>query len=192
MSSIHTKKSSSHLNRLFQIYRQLITHHNHTISLFTLFTDLAKEFLGGRAGLFKGSGVRVYAEKSLSFFFFSLWPAVEDGIWTKRWDWDDGNGTMGENAGDGVPDLSNPRRCVWVSSWIWRGHRGFQPDPAETHARPLSLARYRERFGRNTTYSGRFSLPLFLCHQPVCMGAGSLFLSLSLSPVRSLKPFFFF
>jgi hypothetical protein len=79
--------------------------------------------------------------------------------------WNGGIGTTRESAGDGVPDLSNPRRCAWVFGRIWRGRLGFQPNTAETHAQPLSLAGEREALSfsaslRNTTYSGRFSLPL--------------------------------
>jgi len=101
-------------------------------------------------------------------------------ISTERRDWDNGR----------VPDLSNPRRCAWVSGRIWRGYLGFRPDlaksfgfpaGAETHARYLSLAAYRERSGWNTTYSGRFSLPLSFSVTGRCAWVTDLSSSLSFS-----------
>jgi hypothetical protein len=98
------------------------------------------------------------------------------------------NRTAGSGRWERVPeiesDLLNPRSF----DWIWQDRLGFQLDltksygfPTETHAWHLSLAGYRERFGRHTTYSGRFSLPLSFSVSGRCAWVTDLSSSLSFS-----------
>jgi hypothetical protein len=94
----------------------------------------------------------------------------------------------GERAGDGVPNLSNPRQCALVSGQIWRGCLGFRPDlvkssrfPAETHARHLSLAGTERDPAEIHGYSGRFSLPLTFSVAGQCAWVTDLSSSLSFS-----------
>jgi hypothetical protein len=105
------------------------THMQSAQFLLTLFRDLAENSQEvGRAGI-----------------ILLLLSSAGDGISTERRDRDDGNGTAGESAGGGVPDLSNPHRCAWVSGGsgevvevsgrIQRGRWGFQPDSAKTSSR---------------------------------------------------------
>jgi hypothetical protein len=95
------------------------------------------------------------------------------------------DGTTGESAGDGVPNLSNPRRCAWVSGRIWRGRLGFRPKPMLD----ISLWPDTKRSGRNTTYSDRFSLPLSFFVAGRCAWVTDLSSSLLLYLWPAYEPF---
>jgi hypothetical protein len=69
---------------------------------------------------------------------------------------------------------------VYVSGQIRRSCLGFRPDPTETHTRHLSLAGYREIRPEYHVFRPVLSSSIFLCRRSVCMGDGSLFLSLFL------------
>jgi len=115
--------------------------------------------------------------KGSGLFFLGSLIHTGDEISTERRDRDNGRECQRWSAGSVKPTLV----CV-----------GFQPYPAETHSRYLSLAAYRERSGRNTTYSGRFSLPLSFSVASRCAWVTDLSSSRSFSVVVriSLSAFF--
>jgi hypothetical protein len=127
--------------------------------------------------------LRHFNLKGLSFLGSLIHTGNE--ISMERWDRDDRRECRRWSARSVKPTLV----CVGFRSDLARSS-GF---PAETHARHLSLAGYRERSGRNTMYSGRLSLPLSFSIAGRCAWVTDLSSSLSFSVVLRISlPFSFF